>query len=205
MFNNKQITVSQIESLLNDEILFCKILLNMKKISLVINEIIKRVPLKDLTDYYYNFYKSDYNLSSEILEIIKNLNSDISGTVLNLSSYSTLSIARSDLFYQFLKDFINASAKASKKEIPITDVSKNDLVLYNYPIFPLIVPYIVQKTDGDDTKSKVEVYQKAKFYMGSLSPIRTQKSHEDYLFLKALLRNQDKNINIYEYNSDNMI
>jgi len=202
MFNNNNLTKSQIENLLNDEILFCKILLDLKKISLINNEILKRIPLKILTDYYNNFFNHEFILSSQITEELKKINSEISESVMNLSCYSTLDIAKSNIFYCFLKEFIDASNNFSnKKNIPITDVDKNDLVLYNYPIFPIILPYIVQKTQGYESVYKIDVYQKSQFYKCSLNTIRTQKSHEDYLFLKALLRNQDKNINIYEYNN----
>lgn len=202
MFNNNNVSESQIENLLNDEILFCKILLDMKKISLVINETLKRIPLKTLTDLYNNFYNPEFLLTSQINVEFKKINSEISDSVLNLSYYTTTDIAKSTIFYTFLKEFIDASNRSlNKKNIPVTDVDKNDLVLYNYPIFPMIVPYIVQKPQAHENSPKIDVYQKSQFYRCSSNVIRTQKSYEEFLFLKALLRNQEKNINIYEYNN----
>jgi len=202
MFNNNNVSESQIENLLNDEILFCKVLLDMKKISHVINEILKRIPVKNLTDYYNNYYNLEFHSKTQITEELNKINSDISDSLINLSCYSTFDIAKSTIFYTYLREFILANNKSlNKKNIPVTDVDKNDLVLHNYPIFPMIVPYIVRKTQVNENSPKIDVYQKSQFYTCSSNTIRTQKSYEDFLFLKALLRNQDQNINIYEYNN----
>ena len=68
IFSNNKISESQIENLLNDEILFCKILMDLKKISFTIDEILKRISIKDLTEYYENFFNSDFLQKIQILE-----------------------------------------------------------------------------------------------------------------------------------------
>jgi len=205
IFNKEETSVSQIENLLNDEILFCKILLDMKKISLVINEILKRTPLSILNEYFQNFHNGEYLLksSSNILsEEIVLINSEISNSILNLSCYSVADIVKSNLFYEFLNEFIVANNKSIyRKSTPIPDINKNNLVLHNYPIFPMIIPFIVENIEENSNDKKIDIYQKANFYKCSTNAIRTQKSFENFLFLKSILKYQDKNINIYEYNN----
>jgi len=200
--NSDTIQDYQIEGLLNDEILFLKIFLDLKKISFLINEITKRVSIKELNSYFESFNNHDFLFSSPIYDEIKKINTEISETALNLSIYSSFDIARSNIYYNFLKDFIDSNNKSiHKKNLPITNQDKEDLVLINYPIFPMIIPFIIQKIDPKTQDRKIDVYQKANFYKCSSNPIRSQKSYDNLLFLKSILRNQEKNINIYEYNN----
>ncbi len=200
--NSKIITEPQIEKLLNDEILFCKIYLDIKKISFIINEIIKRVSIQDLNLYYESFYNSDSFFSNAVYKELKNINEEINETSLSFSIYSSFDIARSNIFYNFLKDFIIANSKTiHKKNLPINNNEKEDLILLNYPIFPMIVPFMIHKADQKTNDKKIDIYQKANYYKCASNPIRTQNSYDKILFLKSIMRNQNKNINIYEYNS----
>lgn len=204
MFSTSEISETQLENLLNDEILFCKILIDLKKISFTIDEAIKRLSIKELNEYLENFYNPDYVAKSKIPELVKTLDKQILETPMKLSIFTVSSILQSDLFYSFLKKFLIENMRTSKKKnMPIQNIDKNDIVLNNFPLFPILVPYIVRKNanENDVNNSKIDIYQNAEFYKSSNSVIRTQKCNEKILFLKSILRNQNKNINIYEYNN----
>ena len=200
VLSNNPITENQIENLLNDEILFFKILIDLKKITFIVDEIIKRLNIQHLYEIFDNFYNLAYLKNNIIVEEINKINKEIFNDSMNLSTISVNDIMRSEVFYSYLKEFLECYKVSIKKNQPISNINKGDVILKNYPVFPNIIPCIVQKNNKDSEDIRLDVYQKANFYKCSNDSIRTQISFEKFLTLKSTLKNQNRNINIFEFN-----
>jgi hypothetical protein len=209
LISNNILNEEKIENLLNDEILFCRILIDNNKISYTIDEIIKRVSIEDLEIYCENFYNDmEYYQNTEVFKIVKDLNNENKDSLFNLSNLDFIQISRSQIFYDFLKEFIYYNN--NKENQPIFEIDSNDVILKNYPIFPFLIDFIIKKNkkyiENDDknynnnnnNSSRLNIYKNFEFYTFSNEKIMSGKNDYFFNYLKSISRNQNLDMEIFE-------